>query len=55
MGTSFEDEAFAELMEWMKESRKTANRIYDLIKDIMRIDKNIKSLHLRIIITDGGF
>ena len=36
MGTSFEDEAFAELMEWIQESRKTANKIHALIKDIRR-------------------
>jgi len=36
MGTNFEDEAFAELMEWMREDRKTAEKIHALIKDIHR-------------------
>ena len=36
MGTNFEDEAFAELMEWMRENRKTADKIHYLIKDIRR-------------------
>ena len=36
MGTIFEDDAFEELMYWMKQDRKTANKIHSLIKDIRR-------------------
>jgi len=36
MGLIFDDEAFEELMYWMKQDRKTAEKIHSLIKDINR-------------------
>lgn len=36
MGTTFEDDALDHLMYWMKQDRKTANKIHSLIKDIRR-------------------
>ncbi|HCB93283.1 MAG TPA: Txe/YoeB family addiction module toxin [Selenomonas sp.] len=36
MGTLFDDEAFEQLIYWMKENRKNADKIHDLIKDIRR-------------------
>ena len=36
MGVNFEDDALNELMDWMQESRKTADKIHTLIKDIRR-------------------
>lgn len=36
MGTTFEDVAFDQLMYWMKQDRKLANKIHSLIKDIRR-------------------
>ena len=36
MGTLFEDAALEQLMHWMRENRKTADKIHDLIKDIRR-------------------
>ena len=36
MGTTFEDAALEQLMYWMKQDRKTADKIHALIKDIRR-------------------
>ncbi len=36
MGVSFEDDALSELMDWMKNDRKKADRIHTLLKDIRR-------------------
>ncbi len=36
MSTQFEDDALAELMEWVRTDRKTAEKIHTLIKDIHR-------------------
>ncbi|MBR3722666.1 MAG: Txe/YoeB family addiction module toxin [Selenomonadaceae bacterium] len=36
MGVNFEDDALTELMDWMQDSRKTADKIHTLIKDIRR-------------------
>lgn len=36
MGTNFEDVALSQLMQWVKDDRKIAERIYKLIQDIHR-------------------
>ena len=36
MGTSFEDVALAQLMQWVKDDKKVADKIYKLIQDIHR-------------------
>ena len=36
MGTLFDDSALEQLMQWMKQDRKTADKIHTLIKDIRR-------------------
>ena len=36
MATVFDDDAFEQLMYWMRENRKTADKIHNLIKDIRR-------------------
>ncbi len=36
MGTLFDDSALEQLMYWMKQNRKNADKIHDLIKDIRR-------------------
>ena len=36
MGTNFEDNALSPLMQWVKEDRKVAEKIYKLIQDIHR-------------------
>ena len=36
MGTNFEDPALEHLMYWVRENRKTADKIYKLIQDIHR-------------------
>ena len=36
MGTFFDDAAFDDLMYWMRQDRKTAEKIHKLIKDIQR-------------------
>lgn len=36
MGTNFENVALSQLMQWVKEDRKTAEKIYKLIQDIHR-------------------
>ena len=36
MGTLFDDKAFEQFMEWIRENRKSAERLNELIKDIHR-------------------
>ena len=36
MGVTFEDDALEHLMYWIKQDRKTAQKIHDIIKSIQR-------------------
>lgn len=50
MGVNFDDMALSQLMEWVKENRKNAEKIYKLITDIQRngVSKGIgKPEHLK--------
>ena len=36
MGTNFEDIALSQLMQWVKDDKKVADKIYKLIQDVHR-------------------